>query len=184
MSALTERMPEMAGLLDSLRQADRRELEDAYLRVLATARRKRPHSLHPVIRSHDPEIAAAAVARGLAREQATRTELVADSWSTSEVAALLGVSSAAVTKRRTKSGLVAFLHKGDWRYPRWQFRGSEVIADAIATWRLLPDRHDVLGLVRWFTLPSRQLGDRTPVQTIADGDTAAVLDAATYLGSR
>lgn len=184
MSALTERMPEIAGLLDSLPPADRRELEDAYLQVLATARRKRPQSLHQVVRSHDPQVAAAAVARGLAREQATRAGLVADSWSTTEVAALVGVSSAAVTKRRGKSGLIAFLHKGDWRYPRWQFRGSEVIADTIAVWRLLPDRHDVIGLVRWFTLPSRQLGDRTPVQAIADGDAAAALDAATYVGSR
>jgi hypothetical protein len=100
------------------------------------------------------------------------------------VAALLSVSSAAITKRRGKGGLIAFLHKGDWRYPRWQFRGSELIAEMIATWQVLPDRHDVLGLVRWFTLPSRQLGQRTPVQAIADGDAEAVLDAATYVGSR
>lgn len=184
MSALAERMPELISLLESLRPADRREIEDAYLRVLATGHRKRPRSLHPVVHTHEPAVAAAAVARGLAREQATRAALVEASWSTSEVARLVGVSSAAVTKRRTKGGLIAFLHKGDWRYPHWQFKGSQLLPSAIAVWQMLPDRHDVLGLVRWFTLPSRQLGDRTPIQAIAEGDVDAVIDAATYVGSR
>jgi hypothetical protein len=184
MSALAERMPELTELLESLPPADRREVEEAYLRVLTTAHRRRPRSLHPVVRTHQPAVAAAAVARGLAREQATRAALVESSWSTAEVARLLGVSSAAVTKRRAKGGLIAFLHKGDWRYPHWQFQGSQLLASAIAVWQMLPDRHDVLGLVRWFTLPSRQLRDRTPIQAIAEGDADSVIDAATYVGSR
>jgi len=184
MSALAERMPELAGLLEALPSNERRELEDAYLRVLATAPRKRSRSVHPLIRSHAPAVAAAAVARGLAREQATRAALVAHSWSTPEVAALLGVSSAAVTKRRTKGGLIAFKHKEDWRYPRWQFQGSQVRPDAVAAWQMLPDRHDVVGLVRWFTLPSAQLRGRTPIAAIEAGDAAAVVEAASYVGSR
>jgi hypothetical protein len=184
MTTLTERIPDLAGLLDALRPADRQEVEDAYLRVLATAPRRRPRSLHSVVRTHPAEVAAAAVARGLARERATREALVADSFSTAEVAALLGVSSAAVTKRRGKGGLIAFRHKEDWRYPRWQFDGPAVAPGAIAVWKVLPDRHDVAGLVRWFTLPSRQLGDRTPVRALADGDVDATVDAASYVGSR
>jgi hypothetical protein len=184
MSALADRMPELTGLLESLPAADRGELEAAYLRVLTTAPRKRSRSVHPLIRSQTPATAAAAVARGLAREQATRAALVAQSWSTPEVAALLGVSSAAVTKRRAKGGLIAFKHKEDWRYPQWQFRGSQVRPDAIAAWQMLPDRHDVLGLVRWFTLPSAQLGGRTPIAAIDEGDSTAVIDAASYVGSR
>jgi len=184
MPALTDRIPELADLLDALPPADRREVEDAYLRVLATASRKRSRSLHPVVRTHAPDAAAAAVARGLAREKATRDALVSDSFSTAEVAALLGVSAAAVTKRRGKGALVAFKHKEDWRYPRWQFAGSSVLPGAIAAWRALPDRHDVAGLVRWFTLPSRQLGGRTPIQAIVSGEVDAVVDAASYVGSR
>jgi hypothetical protein len=184
MATLTNRIPELSDLLESLHPAQRREVEDAYLRVLATASRRRPRSLHPVVRSHPPDTAAIAVARGLAREQATRDALVGDSLSTGEVAALLGVSAAAVKKRLGKGGLIAFKHKEDWRYPRWQFRGTDVSSEAIAVWKVLPDRHDVAGLVRWFTLPSRHLGDRTPIQAILDGDVGAAIDAASYVGSR
>lgn len=184
MKTVTDRIPELAELLAALRPADRREIEDAYLRVLATTSRHRPRSLHKVVRSHSPEVAAAAVARGLAREKASRDALVADSFSTAEVAALLGVSSAAITKRRAKGGLIAFKHKEDWRYPRFQFEGSAVVPGAIAVWQMLPDRHDVAGLVRWFTLPSRHLRERTPVQALHEGDVEAVIDAASYVGSR
>jgi hypothetical protein len=184
MTVLTDRLPELTDLLDALKPAERREVEDAYLRVLATGRRKRPRSLHPVVRSHSPEVAAAAVARGLAREKKSRAELVADSYSTAQVADLLGVSSAAVTKRRGKGGLIAFKHKEDWRYPRWQFDGTAVVSGAITAWQLLPDRHDVAGLVRWFTLPSRQLNGRTPIDAIKEGDVDAAADAASYVGSR
>jgi hypothetical protein len=89
-----------------------------------------------------------------------------------------------VTKRRGKGGLISFRHKEDWRYPRWQFEGGAVLPAAIAVWKVLPDRHDVAGLVRWFTLPSRHLADRTPIEAIHDGDVAQVVDAASYVGSR
>jgi hypothetical protein len=185
MTTLTERLPELADLLDALSPADRQEVEMAYARVVATAPRRRPRNVHPVIRSHSPAVAAAAVARGLARDKETRAELVADSWSTSEVAARLGISDAAVKKRRSKNMVISFQHKGDWRYPRWQFTGgSQVDLGAIAVWQLLPDRHDVIGLVRWFTLPSRDLGDRSPIQALREGDADQVASAASYIGSR
>lgn len=183
-ATLLDRLPDLGELLDYLSEDDRRLVEDAFVRTIATAPRHRPASLHPMIRTHDPEAAAAAVARGLARERRTRAELVADSYSTREVAALLGISSAAVTKRRTKNGLVAFRHQGDWRYPRWQIMGSDVLPGVVAAWRALPDRHDALGLVKWFTLHARQLGDRTPLDALRAGDVDAVVDAASYVGSR
>jgi hypothetical protein len=184
MRILADQTPDLAELLDALPAAERDELEATYARVLATAPRNRPRSLHPIVRTHAPEVAAAAVARGLAREADTREQLVADSLSTAQVAALLGVSSAAVTKRRGKAGLIAFKHKEDWRYPRWQFDGGTVLPGAIAVWKVLPDRHDVAGLVRWFTLPSRQLSERTPAEALRAGDVEAVVDAASYVGSR
>ncbi len=184
MRTISEVLPDLHELLDALAPADRQEVEDAYLRVLATAPRRRPRSLHSVVRSHPPAVAAAAVARGLARERQTRAELVADSWSTAEVAARLGISDAAVKKRRSKNMLIAFLHKGDWRYPRWQLSGSVVDPGAVAVWQVLPDRHDVVGLVRWFTLACRQLDGRTPAQALAAGDVDAVIEAASYVGSR
>jgi hypothetical protein len=184
MPTLLERLPDLGDLLDYLSESDRRLVEDAFVRTVATAPRHRPASLHPVVRTHPPEVAAAAVARGLARERHTRAELVGDSYSTRQMAEVLGISAAAVTKRRTKNMLVAFRHQGDWRYPRWQIAGSDVLPGIVSAWRALPDRHDTLGLVKWFTLPARQLGDRTPLEAIRAGDVEDVVDAASYVGSR
>ncbi|MDP9432990.1 MAG: helix-turn-helix domain-containing protein [Actinomycetota bacterium] len=184
MTTLTDRLPDLGVLLDYLPADERLLVEDAYLRTVATAPRHRAESLPPMVRSHDPETAAAAVARGLARELRTRQELVESSWSTREVARLLGVSSEAVRKRRTKGGLVAFQHRSDWRYPRWQFSGSTIVDGVPAVWGALPDRHDVFGLVRWFTLPCAQLEGRTPLEAVLAGDVARAVDAASYVGSR
>lgn len=186
-TTLADRLPDLAELLGNLSPAERRAVEDAFLTVLATAPRRRPSSAHPMLRTHSPEEGAAAVAKGLARERATRAAMVADSYSTAEAAQVLGITPAAVTKRRTKAGLVAFRHKSDWRYPRWQFAGGEVLAGVPRVWQALPDRHDVAGLAKWFTLPNRQLKGKTPAALLAKGrpaDVEAVADAASYVGSR
>jgi hypothetical protein len=174
---------ELAALLEGAHEDDRQAIEAAYLATLATAPRHRPVSLPPLVRSHRPERVAAARARGLAADLAVRRDAVADSLSTREVAAHLGVSPAAVTTRRIKGGLVAFRHAGHWRYPSWQFRGGELVPGVEIVWRALPD-HDTLSLTRWFTLPSRHLGGATPLETLAAGDVERVADAASYVGSR
>lgn len=183
MSTLTDRLPDLAGLLDNLADAERRDLEDAFLRVLALSQRSRPAALPPQIPPAEPERAAAARAATLAHATEARAELATGSSSTADVARRLGVSSAAVTKRRTKGDLVAFRHRGDWRYPTWQFDGDETRLDVLAVWQALPQRSAV-GRVRWFTLPSRHLDGATPMQALDGGDTARVIDAATYVGAR
>jgi hypothetical protein len=183
MLTVTERLPDLAELLDYASEDHRRLVEDAYLRTLAHAPRHRPASLHPMIRSHPPERVAAARARTLAAELEVRQALVADSLSTAEVATALGISEPGVRKRRTAGQLVAFVHKGDWRYPTWQLRGGELLSGVVETWRALPD-HDRISLVRWFTLPSRDLGDRSPLDALGAGDTSAVVTAASAVGSR
>lgn len=181
--SLERRLPELAQFLDNLAEPERREIEDAFLRVLALSARARPESIPDQITATTPEQAAAARAENLRRAAAVRRSLVTDSLSTPEVAELLGVTSAAVTKRRAKSDLVAFRHGGDWRYPRWQFEDGAVVTGVIDTWRALPSRADV-GRVRWFTLPSRQLEDRSPLAAIDAGELPRVIDAASYVGSR
>jgi hypothetical protein len=48
----------------------------------------------------------------------------------------------------------------------------------------MPALHDDLARVRWFGLPSAALGGRSPLHALQDGDIEAVVDAATYVGSR
>lgn len=181
-TALSERFPGLATLLEYAADEDRSAVEEAFVAILATAPRHRPASLPPMVRSHPPERVAAARARGLAEELAVRREALADSLSTRELAERLGVSPAAVTKRRSKGGLVAFLHAGDWRYPAWQLRGAELLPSVDAVWRALPEQ-DALSLMRWFTLPSRQLDGATPIECLRIGWADRVIEAACYVGS-
>ncbi|MGI8869820.1 MAG: helix-turn-helix domain-containing protein [Mycobacteriales bacterium] len=180
---LAGRLPDLAGLFRNLDERERRELEDAFLRVLALSQRSRPLALPDEIPAVQPEQVAVARARNLQRATEARADLIAEALSTAEVASMLGVSSAAVTKRRTKGDLVAFRHAGDWRYPRWQFDDGEPRADVRRVWRAMPGRVAV-GRVRWFTLPSRHLDDRTPLAALDAGEADRVADAATYIGAR
>lgn len=183
MTALTDRLPDLAGLLDNLADTERRELEDAFLRVLALSQRARPTALPEQVPAAEPEQVAAARARNLARAAQVRADLVRDSLSTAEVAARLGISPAAVTKRRGKDDLVAFRHRGDWRYPQWQFTGDALTDGVLDVWHALPER-SLVGRVRWFTLPARQLDDQTPLERLHHGQVDAVIEAATAVGSR
>lgn len=180
--ALSERFPGLATLLDYAAEEDRSTVEEAYLAILATAPRHRPASLPAMVRSHPPERVATAHARGVAADLAVRREALADSLSTRQMAERLGVSPGAVTKRRAKGGLVAFRHAGDWRYPAWQLRGSGLLSGVDAVWRTLPEQEG-LSLVRWFTLPSRQLDGATPLECLRTGSADRAIEAASYVGS-
>ncbi|MDQ1702328.1 MAG: hypothetical protein QOF57_1580 [Frankiaceae bacterium] len=184
----------MATLVDRVASLHRRvsyapdeealQVEAAVLNAAVTASRRRPSVLADVVRTHSPNRVAAARAATLEDFLAIRREAVGESLSTVDVARRLGISAAAVTKRRAAGRLVAFRHKGDWRYPSWQFAGSSLLPGAVETWTAMPALHDDLARVRWFGLPSAALGGRSPLHALQDGDIEAVVDAATYVGSR
>lgn len=183
MTTLTGRLPELADLVDRLPEDERRQLEDAFLRVLALSQRSRPAALPDEIPAAAPGDVATARAVNLKLAADVRKALVAESLSTGEVAMLLGITPAAVTKRRGKGELVAFRHGGDWRYPGWQFADDEPVSGVIRVWRSMPAR-STIGRVRWFTLPSRHLDGATPLDLIDKGEVDRVVDAASYIGSR
>jgi len=146
---------------------DELAIEAAVLAAAADAQRTRPANLPSYIRSQTPEQVA---------------EILAGSLSTAQVASRLGISSAAVTKRRTGRRLVAFQLKGDWRYPAWQLREHDVLPGVAQAWQALPvEVHDLLSLVHWFELESRHLGD-TPLALLRAGQVDRVVDAAGYVG--
>lgn len=184
MSTVAERVTDLTKRLQYAADDDAVAIEAAVLSAAATATRRRPGVLPPAVRSHSPERVAKARARTLAAYLDVRRELVADSLSTTEVARRLAISPAAVTKRRTAGRLVAFRFRGDWRYPSWQFADGALVAGVVEAWQALPKLADEVATVRWFVLPSRHLGDRTPVDALRAGDATAVIDAATYAGSR
>ena len=157
-------------------------VEAAVLAAASDAQRTRPANLPDYVRVQTPEQVAAVRADTLRGWLALRDEALAGSLSTAQVAARLGVSSAAVTKRRQARRLVAFQVKGDWRYPAWQLRGHDVLPGVELVWQALPVTvHDLLGLVRWFELDSTHLG-ATPLAVLRSGRVDAVVDAAAYVG--
>ncbi|MGB8649613.1 MAG: helix-turn-helix domain-containing protein [Mycobacteriales bacterium] len=186
MTTLEEQVTALARRLSYASEDDELAIEAAVLAAASDAQRTRPANLPAYVRSQTPEQVAEVRATTLRDWLATRDEMVASSLSTAQVAERLGISSAAVTKRRQARRLVAFQVKGDWRYPAWQLRqggvGGEVLDGVAATWQALPlEVHDLLGLARWFTLESRHLGT-TPLALLEAGEVARVVDAAGYVG--
>lgn len=157
-------------------------VEAAVLAAASDAQRTRPANLPDYVRVQTPEQVAQVRARTLRDWLALRDSAVAASLSTAEVAARLGVSSAAVTKRRQARRLVAFQVKGDWRYPRWQLGDGDILPGVERAWQALPlTVHDALGLARWFELESTDLGS-TPLALLQAGQVDRVVQAAAYVG--
>jgi hypothetical protein len=178
MPTLEEQVSALAQRLQYASASDELAIEAAVLAAASDAQRTRPANLPAYIREQTPEQVAGTRGATLRDWLALRDELLAGSLSTAEVAARLGISSAAVTKRRQARRLVAFQVKGDWRYPEWQLG----LAGVEEVWQALPlTVHDHLSLARWFTLPSKHLGD-TPLALLRAGEVARVVDAATYVG--
>ena len=184
MTTLVDRVASLHRRVSYAADEEALQVEAAVLSAAVTASRRRPSVLADVVRTHSPDRVAAARAATLEDYLALRRDAVESSQSTVEVARRLAISAAAVTKRRAAGRLLAFRHKGDWRYPAWQFAASSVLPGAVDAWEAMPALYDELARVRWFTLPSVALGDRSPLAALLDGDVAAVVDAATYVGSR
>ncbi|MDQ1680804.1 MAG: hypothetical protein QOI42_1663 [Frankiaceae bacterium] len=184
MTSLVERVASLHRRVSYAPDEEALQVEAAVLSAAVTASRRRPAVLAAVVRTHSPDRVAAARAATLEDYLAVRGEAVAQSLSTVHVARRLGISSAAVTKRRAAGRLLAFRHKGDWRYPSWQFVDGGLVPGAAEAWAAMPALHDELARVRWFGLPSDSLGGRTPLQALLAGDAPAVADAASYVGSR
>ncbi|MCU1676607.1 MAG: hypothetical protein JWM93_1365 [Frankiales bacterium] len=184
MTTLVDRVSSLHRRVSYASDEEALQLEAAVLNAAATASRRRPGVLTDVIRTHTPDRVAAARAATLEDFLAIRRDAVAASLSTVEAAVRLGVSAAAVTKRRAAGRLAAFRHKGDWRYPTWQFGGGGLLAGAAEAWAAMPALHDDLARVHWFALAADALGGRTPLEALQAGDVSAVVDAATYVGSR
>ena len=184
MKTVEEQVADLGRRVSYAAGTDELAIEVAVLAAATDAQRTRPANLPEYLRPQDPEQVAAVRARTLRAWTALRDAALGGSLSTAEVAARLGLSSAAVTKRRQTHRLVAFPLRGDWRYPVWQLTDHGVLRGVEQAWQALPlDAHDLLSLARWFELPSTHLGS-TPLELLRAGEVGRVVDAATYVGGR
>lgn len=182
---LEKHVTALAHRLQYASESDELAIEAAVLAAAADAQRTRPANLPDYVRQQSPEQVADVRAETLRTWLALRDSMLADSLSTADVASRLGISSAAVTKRRQARRLVAFQLKGDWRYPAWQLRpgaGDGVLRGVADAWQALPlETADLLNLARWFILESRDLGT-SPLVLLRSGEPERVVEAASYVG--
>jgi len=97
-----------------------------------------------------------------AREAALRRTL-SDALTREEVAARLGISSQAVSKRTGADQLIALRYGGRWWYPRWQFTDDDVVAELHELVEYFPS---ALSLTTWITTPFADLDGATPAEML------------------
>jgi hypothetical protein len=119
----------------------------------------------------------------LKRSFARRRELLADSLSASQVAALLGTSRQTPHDRLAGGTLLAVMDRGAYRFPRWQFdpNGEDGVVPGLpAVIRAL----DVapLAKVSWLTRANPMLEGKTPLACLQAGQTERVVALARPVG--
>lgn len=95
-----------------------------------------------------------------------------------ETAERLGVTVDVLQVWTTKRQLVAWQDEARrFRYPVWQF-GKHGLMPGVRDCLAELSGSDQWAAMRFFLTPSRQLGDRTPLALLRNGEIAAVLELA------
>ena len=112
-----------------------------------------------------------------------RQELLQDSLSAPEVAALLNTSRQTPHDRLKKNTLIAVQDEGKWKFPKWQFDhlGPDGVIDG------LPDVLKTLNVpalskISWLTKTNQELGGITPVAALQKGEKDRVIAEAKCVG--
>ncbi len=118
-----------------------------------------------------------------ARAFARRRELLADTLTTAEVAALLRTTRQTPHDRAAANRLLALRDGGQLRFPRWQFdpEGPDGVLDG------LPKVLEALNVsafakAAWLTSSQPALGGRTPLEALGAGEIDSVVRLAAAVG--
>jgi hypothetical protein len=132
------------------------------------ARATADHAASDAINRLDP--LAASIARG-AEAKSRLAEQAGGMLTAAQVATLLGITRAAVDKRRAAGKALAVRVRSDWHYPAVQFRDGEVLPG-------LPDILAGMGeasgwsILAFLLAADDALGGRTPLDLLRAGETA------------
>jgi hypothetical protein len=111
---------------------------------------------------------AGAIARG-AEVRTRLAETAGGLLSAAQVANLLGITRAAVDKRRTVSRLLALRIRGDWAYPAAQFQDGEVLVGIQDVLASMADASH-WSILDFLLAPDDALGGRTPIAALRAGE--------------
>jgi hypothetical protein len=113
-----------------------------------------------------------------------RQELLANSYTASEVAKLLGTKSRQTPHdRRKNKSLIAIQDNSVWKFPKWQF-------DPTGPDGVIPGLREVLkaldipdfSKISWLTRPNPELNGCTPIQALKKGLKDRVINEAQTVG--
>ncbi|MDO9713705.1 hypothetical protein [Paracraurococcus lichenis] len=121
---------------------------------------------------HQLEPLAAAIARG-AEVRARLVTAAGGLLSADDVGNLLGITRAAVDKRRASGKLLALRIRSDWAYPAVQFRDGEVLEGITDVLAGMADASS-WSILDFLLAPDDALGGRTPLAALRAGELAAV----------
>lgn len=112
-----------------------------------------------------------------------RDELLRDSLTASEVAAILSTTRQTPHDRVASGSLLAVLDRGALRFPPWQFdpNGPDRVADGLPT-VIRALRMSPIAKINWFVRPNPYLDGRRPIDALKQGEVERVLDAARGTG--
>lgn len=130
----------------------------------------------PALAAADPEAAA------VARAAEIKAQLVKETptYSTAEVASLLGVSAEAIRKQRVAGKLLAFEYASDWRFPGWQFTPSGPLPGLRRVLEAMPVENPWVRL-ELVTAPLPEHGGQSVADLLRSGDVdTAVAVVAAY----
>ena len=131
-----------------------------------------------------PQEALATLYQAGEESQSIREQILHESISVGEAAALTGRSRQALERQRRAGRLLALRRRNQWRYPRWQF-------DPDAPRGVVPGLAEVqqslglspAGTVFWLRQPRDELGGKAPIVLLHRRQAKPVLDLAREQGT-
>lgn len=113
-----------------------------------------------------------------------RQELLANSYTASEVAKLLGTKSRQTPHdRRKNNSLIAIQDNGVWKFPKWQFdpTGPDGVIPGLPEVLKALDIPD-FSKIDWLTRPNPEFNGCTPIQVLKKGQKDRVISEAQTVG--
>lgn len=99
----------------------------------------------------------------------TMIEQAGGAESIKDVEVRLGVSDDTIRKRMKKGQIIAIPAGNRYEYPVWQFDGAQMVPNFETVLQLLDTEHYV-EQTRFFTTPSKELDDLTPIEALKKGE--------------
>ena len=93
------------------------------------------------------------------RTQIKFATLIADSFTTTETAAALGVTTSRIRQMLGARALFGIKWRSGWRVPRFQFDGDRLVPHMGRIFPHLDPALDLIGVFNWFTFPNDDLRD-------------------------